>query len=54
MLLEKGGIYTKEAVKFWTHTAKAFGLEEELKKLGKNTLKDGTTQQKITHGLLTE
>ena len=51
-LFEKGGIYTKEAVKFWTHTAKALGLEEELKKLGKNTLKDGTTQQKITHGLL--
>ena len=51
-LFEKGGIYTKEAVKFWTHTAKALGLEEELKKLGKNTLKDGKTQQKITHGLL--
>ena len=51
-LFEKGGIYTKEAVKFWTHTAKALGLEEELKTLGKNTLKDGTTQQKITHGLL--
>ena len=51
-LFEKGGIYTKEAVKFWTHTAKALGIEEELKKLGKNTLKDGTTQQKITHGLL--
>ena len=51
-LFEKGGIYTKEAVRFWTHTAKALGLEEELKKLGKNTLKDGKTQQKITHGLL--
>lgn len=51
-LFEKGGIYTKEAVKFWTHTAKALGLDDELKILGKNTLSDGSTQQKITHGLL--
>lgn len=51
-LFEKGGIYTKEAVKFWTHTAKALGLDDELKILCKNTLSDGSTQQKITHGLL--
>ena len=51
-LFEKGGIYTKEAVKFWTHTAKALGLDDELKILGKNTLSDGKKQQKITHGLL--
>lgn len=51
-LFEKGGIYTKEAVKFWTRTAKALGLDDELKILGKNTLSDGSTQQKITHGLL--
>ena len=51
-LFEKGGIYTKEAVEFWTHTAKALGLEEDLRILGENTLSDGSKQQKITHGLL--
>ena len=51
-LFEKGGIYTKEAVKFWTHTAIALGLKEDLRILGKNTLSDGSKQQKITHGLL--
>lgn len=30
---------------------KALGLDDELKILG-NTLSDGSTQQKITHGLL--
>lgn len=47
-LFEKGGIYSEEAVSFWTKTAKALGLENELETLGKNS--DRT--QKITHGLL--
>lgn len=47
-LFEKGGIYTDEAVKFWTGIANKLGLEKELEILG--TSDNGN--KKITHGLL--